>query len=146
MTASERDRRQIAAIIEQYRRGFAKMDVEALKSIWDQDYDNLIYIAQEAAQPVRGWTGIERYYERVAGFLGRVKTMTVGDLSVDVLGDVAYVFCIFHFEGELEGESHIADGRDTFILHRKSGGWKVIHYHESPPPGPVPMTEGGISG
>ena len=145
MTASERDRQQIAAIIEQYRRGFATMDVEVLKAIWDQDYDNLIYVAQEAAQPVRGWTRIEQYYKGVAGFLGRVRTMTVSDLSVDVLGDVAYAFCIFHFEGELKGESHIANGRDTFILRRKGGAWKVIHYHESPPPGHVPMTEGGIS-
>ncbi len=145
MTAIERDRQQIAAVIEKYRRGFATMDVEVLKAIWDQDYDNLIYIAQEAAEPVRGWTGIEQYYEGVAGFLGRVRTMTVSDLSVDVLGDVAYAFCTFHFEGELKGESHIADGRDTFILRRKRGAWKVIHYHESPPPGPVPMTEGGIS-
>ena len=54
MTASEWDSQQIAAIIEQYRRGFATMDVEVLKAIWDQDYDNLIYIAQEAAEPVRG--------------------------------------------------------------------------------------------
>jgi ketosteroid isomerase-like protein len=144
MTTSEQDRQQIAAIIEQYRRGFATMDVEVLKSIWDQDYDNLIYIAQEAAEPVRGWTRIEQYYESVAEFLGRVRTMTVSDLAVDVLGDVAYAFCTFHFEGELEGERHIADGRDTFILRRKSGAWKVIHYHESPPPDPVPMTEGAI--
>ena len=94
---------------------------------------------------MRGWTRIEQYYKGVAGFLGRVRTMTVSDLSVDVFGDVAYAFCIFHFEGELKGENHIADGRDTFILRRKRGAWKVIHYHESAPPGPVPMTEGGIS-
>jgi ketosteroid isomerase-like protein len=145
MTTSDQDRQQIAAIIEQYRRGFATMDVEVLKSIWDQDYDNLIYIAQEAAEPVLGWTRIEQYYESVAEFLGRVRTMTVSDLAVDVLGDVAYAFCTFHFEGELKGESHIADGRDTFILRRKSGVWKVLHYHESPPPSFVPTTEGGMS-
>ena len=44
MTASEQDRQQIAAVIEQYRRGFATMDVEGLKAIWDQDYDNIIYV------------------------------------------------------------------------------------------------------
>jgi hypothetical protein len=89
MTASEWDRQQIATVIEQYRRGFATMEIEVLKGIWDQDYDNLIYIAQEAAEPVRGWTGIEQYYEGVAEFLGRARIMTVSDLSVDVLGDVA---------------------------------------------------------
>jgi ketosteroid isomerase-like protein len=59
--------------------------------------------------------------------------MTVSELSVDVFDDIAYAFCIFHFEGELTGQSHIADGRDTFILRRKTGAWKVIHYHESRP-------------
>jgi hypothetical protein len=57
MPASEQDREQIAAVIEQYRRGFATLDVEALKAIWDQDYDQIIYVAQELAQPVWNWPG-----------------------------------------------------------------------------------------
>ena len=144
MAASEQDRQQIAAVIEQYRRGFAAVDVETLTAIWDQDYDNIIYIAQEAAQPVRGWARVEQYYKSVAESLERVRTMTISDLSVDVFGDVAYAFCTFHFEGEVKGQNQprIADGRNTFILRRKNGTWKVIHYHESCP-GPIPMTEEG---
>jgi len=45
MAVSELDRQQIAGVIEQYRHGFATMDVEGLKAIWDQDYDHIIYIA-----------------------------------------------------------------------------------------------------
>lgn len=41
------------------------MNVEDLKAIWDQDYDNIVYIAQEAAQPLRGWARIEQYYQSV---------------------------------------------------------------------------------
>ena len=44
MTASEQDRQQIAAVIEQYRRGFATMDVEGLTAIWDQDYDGWRFV------------------------------------------------------------------------------------------------------
>ena len=51
------------AASEQDRRGFATMAVETLKGIWDQDYDNILYIPQEAAQPVRGWAGVEQYYK-----------------------------------------------------------------------------------
>ncbi len=131
MAASEQDFQQMAAVIEQYRRGFATLDVERLKAIWDKEYDAIIYIAQEKAQPVRGWAGVERYYEGVAGLLERVRVMTVSDLSADVLDDVAYAYCVFHFEGEMKGRSHVADGRVTFILRRKGGAWKVIHYHES---------------
>jgi ketosteroid isomerase-like protein len=144
MAAREQDRQQIAAVIEQYRRGFATMDVEGLTAIWDQDYDHILYIPQEAAQPVRGWAGVEQYYKRVSGLFERVRTMTVSDVSVDVFGDVAYAFCRFHFEGEVEGQSHIADGRVTFLLRRTSGTWKVIHYHESRP-GDIAMNEAGES-
>ncbi|MBE9171154.1 hypothetical protein IQ238_27820 [Pleurocapsales cyanobacterium LEGE 06147] len=80
---SKQDRQQIAAVIEQYRRGFATVDIEELKAIWDRDYDNIIYIAQEAAQPLRGWARIEQYYQSVAESLERVRTMTLSDLSVD---------------------------------------------------------------
>jgi ketosteroid isomerase-like protein len=141
VAASEQDRQQIAAVVEQYRRGFATIDVERLEAIWDQDYDNIIYVAQEAAQPVRGWAAVEQYYKRVAESLERVSTMTISDLSMDVIGDLAYAFCVFHFEGEVKGQNQprTADGRNTFILRRKGGMWRVIHYHESRP-GPLSTT------
>lgn len=139
MAASEQDRQEIAAVLDQYRRGFAEMNVEMLKGIWDQSYENIIYVAQEKAQPVRGWAEVAQYYESVHRLLERITSMTIGEFSLDVFGDVAYVFCVFHFEGEMKGQKqpHIADGRNTFILHRKSGTWKLIHYHESVP-GPLP--------
>ena len=142
MTASAQDKQQIAAVIEQYRRGFATMDVEGLTAIWDQDYDNILYIAQEAAHPVRGWAGVKRYYHRVAELFKRIRTMTVSDVSVDVFGEVAYAFCRFHFEGEMQGQPHSADGRNTFLLRRRSGTWKVIRYHESRP-GSLPIPADG---
>jgi ketosteroid isomerase-like protein len=133
MSGHQQDNQQIAAIIEQYRRGFATMDVAALTGIWDQGYEHIIYIAQEMAEPVQGWAGVERYYHRVAGFLERVKTMEVSNISVDVLGAMAYAFLSFHFEGEVNGRPHIADGRVTFLLRCTRETWKVIHYHESRP-------------
>jgi ketosteroid isomerase-like protein len=48
---------------------------------------------------------VEEYYNNIAGFLARVRTMTVSDLSVDVFGDMAYAFCNFHFEGDIKGQS-----------------------------------------
>jgi ketosteroid isomerase-like protein len=140
MPTSEQDREHIAAIIEQYRRGFATLDVETLKAIWDQDYDQIIYIAQELAEPVWGWAGVEHYYQRVVRLLERVRTMALSDVSVHVLDDVAFAFMSFHFEGEVKGQPHIADGRVSFVLRRKSGTWKVIHYHESRP-GDNPSSE-----
>jgi ketosteroid isomerase-like protein len=132
---NEQEPQQIVAVIEQYRRGFATLDVETLKDIWDQEYDNIIYIAQELAEPVQGWLGVEQYYNGVVESLERVNLMTISDLSINLLGGIAFAFCMFHFEGEVKGESkpRIADGRNTFILRYKEVGWKVIHFHESCP-------------
>jgi ketosteroid isomerase-like protein len=135
MATSEQDRQQIAAVIEQYRRAFIEIDMEVFKATWDQDYNNIIYVPQERAQPVRGWTELERYFDSVEGAFKRVTTMKISDVSVDVLGDVAYAFFTYHFEAEAKdrNEPFIVDGRNTLILHRKTGTWKVIHYHGSPP-------------
>jgi ketosteroid isomerase-like protein len=135
MAANEYDRQQISAVLDQYSSSWTAMDFARLKGIWDAEYDNIIYIPEEAAQPVRGWAGIEAYFKNAATALERVKMMKVSEVSIDVFGDTAYAFCNFHFEGDLKRlpQTFIADGRNTFILRRKDGKWKVVHYHESRP-------------
>lgn len=135
MAAGEQDREEIAAIVDQYRHAFASVDMEVFKAAWDKDYENIIYIPQERAQPVRGWADLERYFQSVDGAFERVTVMTINDLSIDVIGAVAYAFFTYHFEAKVAGEDEpfAIDGRDTFIMHRRSGVWKVIHYHGSPP-------------
>jgi ketosteroid isomerase-like protein len=133
MPAAEQERQQIAAVIEQYRQGFLTLDAERLMAIWDHDYDQIIYIAQEMAEPVWGWQGVAQYYDQVARLLEHVTTMEVRDVSIAILGEVACAFLNFHFEGQLNGRPHLADGRVTFLLHGTRGSWKVIHYHESRP-------------
>jgi hypothetical protein len=53
--------------------------------------------------------------------------MTVSDLLVNVLGRDLH-FLHLHFEGEISGNKHTADGRNTLILRRKNGAGKAIHY------------------
>ena len=97
------------------------MDVERLKSIWDRDYDNFIYIALELARPVRDWNGIEKYYERVPGQFETVTHMSIDDLSIEVLGDVAFAYCTFHFESKFKGQSepHTAGQFESPLLHQR---------------------------
>jgi ketosteroid isomerase-like protein len=131
MSDNQQDRQQITALLDQYRQGFAVLDAARLMRIWDQEYNQIIYIAQEKAEPVRGWEGVAQYYQRVVQLLEKAKTMELSDVSIDILGDVAYAFLNFHFESQINGHPHIADGRVTFLLHRTLIGWKAIHYHES---------------
>ncbi|WP_150461992.1 YybH family protein [Nesterenkonia ebinurensis] len=140
MTVQEREVLQITEIVEQYRHGFANFDAEVLKVLWDREYDHLIYVAQEAAEPLWDWPSIQSYYDHAVGASDSGMVMEVSNLSVNVFGDLAYAFFTFHFEVELDGEIHRGDGRSTLILRRGDRGWAVIHYHESPP-GPVPQAQ-----
>lgn len=135
MTVNKQDRREIATIVDQYRRAFAIVDMDVFKATWDKDYEDIIYIPQERTQPVRGWADLEQYFKSVEEAFEQVKVMTINDLSIDVLGDAAYAFFTYHFEAKVTGEDEpfAVDGRDTLIMHRKNGAWKVIHYHGSPP-------------
>lgn len=137
MTINEQDSQQIARVLEQYRHGFATMNVEALKAIWDQDYDPIIYITPELSQPILGWAEVERYYQGVAAFFEGTTMMDMSTVSVDCFGDVALAFVNTHFEGEGQGQRHIANGHISFLLRRQRHTWKVIHYHESRRGGPL---------
>src|SRR5438034_11586260 len=131
MVSREADKKEIVALVETYRAGFATLNAEKLISVWDRDYE-IIYCPIEAAKPVRGWPGIEKYYQGVTKHFTRVRSMEIANLSVDILGDAAYAFFTFRFEGELRDKSEPfkAEGRNTLIFRRTKGAWKGIHYHE----------------
>jgi hypothetical protein len=54
MNEEAHERQHIAAVLEQYRLGFATAHHATLTAIWDQDYDTIIYVALERAEPLRG--------------------------------------------------------------------------------------------
>jgi ketosteroid isomerase-like protein len=128
----DRDRDEIAVLVETFRRGFAELDLAALTSIWDPDFD-VIHCPIERAQPLHGKSAIDGYYDAYVARFARVHAMELGDLSIDVLGDAALAFFGFHFEGDLaDGSGSFAvDGRDTIGFRRVGGRWAAIHYHES---------------
>ncbi len=128
----EADKQEIAALVETHRCGFATLNADKLQSIWDRDYET-IYCPMELSKPLCGWTEIAHYYQNVTKQLTHVRVMEIANLSIDILGDTAYVFYGFHFEGEFRdrGEPHMVEGRNTVIFRRIGGAWKGIHYHES---------------
>jgi len=48
------DEEAIAHLIETYREGFLALDPARLCSIWDNQHDPLIYVAQEKHEPIYG--------------------------------------------------------------------------------------------
>ena len=108
MASVDTDRQQLTALLEQYRSGFAALDVAKLQALWDREYPNLLYVPQERARAIRGWVGISKYYDGLRTHLARATRMTLDDVTLDVMGELASAFFTYHFEGER------ADGAGTF--------------------------------
>lgn len=76
----------------------------------------------------RGWDQVWEVWQRVAKAWsnGRV---TVSDLEVYVVGDLAYTTGIEHADGTLAGQAVRFDVRATNAYHREDGTWKMVHHH-----------------
>ncbi len=61
MTTREDDEASISAVVDRYGAGFAAMDPEMLVTIWDPHRHGIVYVAQEIADPIRGWEQVEAY-------------------------------------------------------------------------------------
>ena len=130
--ASQQDKQQIQAVIESWKDGFVAKDMEKVKSLWDQSYPQLLYIAEENDDELTTWAAINDYYNAVPG---AVKSLDwrIDPPTIDVFGDGAFVYLTFHVNADIEGIDHemTFNGRDTFVLRKTGGQWKIIHYHES---------------
>lgn len=128
----DEDRDNIAALLEQYRLGFVTLNAEVLTGLWDQESEDLLYQALEETHPRRTLTAIANYY-RSALTLGRgerVLAMNVGNVSIGIHRDMAHVLCHFEFIGD-QGRPdtrYEARGRASFVLVRRSAGWRIVHY------------------
>jgi ketosteroid isomerase-like protein len=75
-----------------------------------------------------GWDAVRGSWEGAAqAFEGG--SLSVSDLEVSVLGDVAYTTGTEHVEATVGGKSLHFDIRATNIYRREDGGWKIIHHH-----------------
>ena len=130
--AVQQDKQQVQAVIEAWRDGFAARDMERVKSQWDKGYPQLLYIAEENNDELRDWDSINKYYDAIPEFVTSLD-WKIDDVTIDVLGDAAYVYLNFLANAEVVGVDHpmTFNGRDTFVLRKTGGQWKIIHYHES---------------
>ncbi len=126
------DKQQVESVIQDWRSGFAAKDIARVKSLWDQSYSQLLYIAEENNDHLSGWAAIDEYYNAIPGMVGDMN-WAIDNLTVDVSGDMAYAYLTFHVEANVPSMNRtlVANGRNTFVLRRTGGQWKIIHYHES---------------
>jgi ketosteroid isomerase-like protein len=134
MSAADREAEAaVVRVYEQWAKAFRSVDGTLMKSLWDHDYDGLVYQAEESADPIYDWAGIAKYWDEVGGILLGTSRWDELTRKVAVTGDAAFVYVktmtslkIAGLKNEFAGEL-----RSTLGLHRRGGRWLLIHYHES---------------
>ncbi|MGE0520494.1 MAG: nuclear transport factor 2 family protein [Candidatus Binatia bacterium] len=123
----------VVRVYEDWRKAFMNVDARAMKALFDQEYDGLVYQAEELTDPLYDWPSIAKYWDAAHTVLERVNEWTELSRKVAITGDAAFVYAktmtrlkIVGVQNELAGEL-----RSTLGLHRRNGRWLMIHYHES---------------
>jgi hypothetical protein len=122
------DREAIEEVIHQYLSGWRKLDAQTLKGIWNQAYSQLTCKPAELEQPLTDWQGIEKYYHDVTTSI-EIKEFRASDPVIDIFGSVACASLKTFFLAVMKNsrEKIEAEGRVSFILHKKRGKWSVIN-------------------
>ena len=130
--ASQQENQEVESVIREWNAGFNNKDIPRIKAQWDQNYPQLIYIAEENNDALLDWASINNYYDGLTDAVDSLK-FNIDNLTVDVFGDGACAYLTFLAKAQIKGMDHemTFNGRNTFVLRKTAGQWKIIHYHES---------------
>ena len=118
---ASQDEQQVQEVIDRWMSALNACDTEAVKTVWDESYPDLIYIAEENNDALHGWEGVEGYYNGLADV--SEADWEMDNVKIDVMGDVAWVYLTYVVEAHLMGfgRTMVFPGRNTFILRKNEG-------------------------
>jgi uncharacterized protein (TIGR02246 family) len=129
------DTARVAAVVESWRQAFEASDAEGLKALWAQTHPGVTYQPTERETPLTSFSEISDYYDQACTLL-RSKAWRIWDVQVDVLSpDTAFAFALMDMlveanDPQQPGE-HYWQGRVSFVLTKRDGDWKIVHYEDS---------------
>jgi ketosteroid isomerase-like protein len=140
-------RNEVQDVIDALEAAWKAHDFAALKTLWDIDDPQPIYIAEEAEEAFTSWPQIDAYWSRTGTVLSRVGHRTANRLIKSASPDIAIVLYDMHWNAEVApgglfgSEKMAGDNRVTIMLRRKPQGWRIFHYVEAPVAGMVQMRQ-----
>lgn len=116
-----------------YGEAMKAMDLEALKNLWDDGFEHLVYQPEEFEVACTTWDAIVGYWSYIPDVIGRIVEWRELSCDVAVLDDTALVYSRWRTEFEFKdsGELLAGDVRISAALRRTGEGWRFIHLHES---------------
>jgi ketosteroid isomerase-like protein len=131
--ATDQERQEVRQAVDAWVAASISGDPNRMKSLWDQQYPNLVYVAEENEFPIEDWAGIADYYADILDGVSEDRACSYEGLVLDVFGETSYAECrTITQAGRSPRMEYVS--RVTFIFRKVGGQWKIIHYHESANP------------
>ncbi len=140
-TQNNQAKAAITTVLDKWITAFLAKDVDALRRLWDDTYEGLVYQAEEFPTPLVTWRHIKHYYREVLSkTIEKVEKVNRTGLWIDVFGDVCFGYMISDFTMKIRRAPELYNGsvRQTFVMRNVNGSWKIVHYHESVQTVPTP--------
>lgn len=125
-------------LFDHWRGAWLSLDVDDMLAAFDETFDGLIYLAEEAGMAAVGEPALRTYWERTTKtVLSAVTKWTpIGEVQVVVIDDrTALIFSRLDTRLHIRGIQRPLDGplRISLLVRRRPSDdrWKIIHYHES---------------
>ncbi|HCU91086.1 MAG TPA: DUF4440 domain-containing protein [Gammaproteobacteria bacterium] len=127
------DESDVIAVYDQWRTAFQAVDGDAMKRLFDQGSDGLIYQSEENADPMYTWAEIDAYWSGAPEIVDRIPEWRELGRKIAILDDTAFVYAKLQTHLEIIGAKRplLGELRVSIGLHRKDSDWKIVHYHES---------------
>ncbi len=108
-------------------------DPARLEALWDTDYPDLVYIAEERRDPIIGWEAIRAYYRDTLALMSWMK-VKIKPIRLSTVGEVSWLIGKGSWAGQNRTRPHVSGGysRVCFLAHRKNNDLRLIQYVEAP--------------
>ena len=132
LAAADDEHADIRALLDRYAAAWGSLDPGKAAPLYATDADLVFY----DVLPLK-YTGWSEYDKGVRAHLAEFQSMKLtpkGDLKVTRHGNTAWTTQTVHIDVKpKEGEALSMDLRQTLVLEKRSGEWKIVHEHLSAP-------------
>ena len=118
-------------MVDRWAAAFAASDVDAIVGLYAPD---ALFLGTGSEAVVTDPADVRRYFE--AALLNRRPrgaVLTTAEVRV-ISDDTAVVAGLDRLSGVVDGRTVSTSGRVTFVVARRGGDWKIVHFHRSVAP------------
>lgn len=132
-----REEEAIRGVLAKYLKAVDAADTVLAREVW-ADSPDISFIHPMGHE--RGWAQVSGFYEKIMGGMFSSRKLAAKDVVVKVWGDTAQMEFYWVFDAKLRqnGAAIRTEGRESQMLRKIGGSWRVVHVHYSGMPATAP--------